>query len=105
MSNKRRPGTGVRGVSVLPAGGIHKWKVQVHAGFRADGKPNRAHRVFTGTRKQALDFGIDLRNQLEAVPADPGKLTVGGLFETLWLPHKRAQADRNDRSPTTVDGL
>jgi hypothetical protein len=99
----RRPGTGVRGVSVLPAGERGRWSVTVRAGYRADGKPNRAHRLFRGTRRQAVEFGIELRDSLRATPAIPGRMTVGQAFEA-WLRHKRAQADRDDRSPTTVDG-
>lgn len=99
-------GTGIRGVAVRPhpSGERNRWIVAVRAGWRADGKPNRAHRVFYGTRGQAISFGVGLRQELLGAPAAPGRLTVGRLFEDVWLPHKRAQADRDDRSPTTVDG-
>jgi integrase len=102
----KRPGTGVRGVSVLrhPDGTRGKWSVTVRASYRADGKPNRQHFVFRGTRREALEAGIEAREKLRGMPTSPGRLTVADLFERSWLPHKRAQAERDERSPTTADG-
>jgi len=101
----KRPGTGVRGVSVLPdpSGDRNTWSVTVRLGHRADGKPNRRHFVFRGPRRAAVEAGIAARETIRGTPTTPGRMTVADLFDT-WLAHKRAQAERDERSPTTADG-
>jgi integrase len=93
------------GVSIAshPSGGATRWRIRVWAGYGRDGRPVRAHRSFTGTKRQATGYGIDLRRELTEAPPDPSKHTVGSWFAE-YLRHKRAQADRDDLSPTTVDG-
>ncbi len=103
QTRKPRPGSGVRGVSVVSAGKRGSWRVTVFAGHHPDGRPNRAHFRFRGTKRQAVDAGIAKRDEIALAPYDPHDRTVGEWFEQVWLPYKRAQVARGDRSPSTVD--
>lgn len=105
QTRRPRPGSGVRGVSVLSAGKPGRWRVSVFAGYRADGTANRGYFRFKGTKREATDAGIVKRDQIANQPYDPDRHTVGSWFDEVFIPQKRMLADRGMLSPTTVDGI
>ena len=69
----------------VPKGGKNKWKVDIHIGYKEDGKAHRIIRTFTGSKKEAIAFEAQLKAELKDGTFVPNNGYNFAEFSQIWL--------------------